>query len=114
MKWDKPHGGNRANVVAIDLSVRKVLWEARPGKSVSFVAETPAGVVVGTDEDFLVLLDSSNGSVIWKTFLAKGEINHFQSDTDEGFFVSSGGERFWLVDHMGKILKQCLDQCLTR
>ncbi len=114
VKWDKPHGGSRANVAAIDLSARKVLWEARPGKSVNFVAETSAGVAVGTDEGFLVLLDSSSGSVIWKTFLAKGEINRLQSDTENGFFVSSGDERFWLVDHNGKVLMQCLGQCAAK
>lgn len=114
VKWDKPHGGNRANVAAFDLSAHKILWEARPGKSVNFVTETAAGALVGTDEGSLVLLNPSDGAVVWKTFLGKGEINRFHSDSDDGFLVSSGDERFWLVDHAGKILMRCADQCQTK
>jgi len=29
VKWDKPHSGNRAIVVALDLAARKTLWEVR-------------------------------------------------------------------------------------
>ena len=48
--WDKPHHGDRGNVTALDLASRKVVWEASAGKSVNFVHETGAGVVVGNDE----------------------------------------------------------------
>jgi len=44
------------------------------------------------------LLNSSDGSVIWKSFLEKGEINRFNGESEEGCLVSSGDERFWLVD----------------
>lgn len=114
VKWDKPHGGSRANVAAIDLAARKVLWQASPGKSVNFVVETRSGVLVGTDEGTVVLLDPSDGKVVWKSFLEKGEITRFHSESDEGFLVSSGDERFWLVDHAGKLLMRCADQCLAK
>jgi hypothetical protein len=70
--------------------------------------------VVGTDEGSLVLLNSSDGKVVWKSFLEKGEINRFHGESDEGFLVSSGDERFWLVDHAGKVLMRCGDQCLAK
>jgi putative pyrroloquinoline-quinone binding quinoprotein len=114
VKWDKPHGGSRANLAALDLSTRKVLWEAHPGKSINFVAETKDGVLVGTDEGSLVLLNASDGKVLWKSFLEKGEINRFHSESEEGFLISSGDERFWLVDHAGKVVMRCGDQCLAK
>ncbi len=114
MKWDKPHGGRRGNVAAIDLSARKVLWQTSPGKSVNFVQETAHGILIGTDEGTVALLDPADGKILWKTFLEKGEINRFHSDSDEGFLVSSGDERFWLVDHDGKVLMRCLDQCISK
>jgi hypothetical protein len=46
--------------------------------------------------------------------LEKGEINHFHGEGDEGFLISSGDERFWVVDHAGKILMRCGDQCLAK
>jgi outer membrane protein assembly factor BamB len=106
VKWDKPHGGSRANVAALDLAARKTLWEVRVGKSANFVVETKDGA--------LVLLNSANGSVLWKSFLEKGEINRFHSESEEGFLLSSGDERFWLVDHAGKVVMRCGDQCLAK
>ena len=91
-----------------------MLWEAHPGKSINFVAETKDGVLVGTDEGSLVLLKASDGKFLWKTFLDKGEINRFHSESEEGFLVSSGDERFWLVDHAGKVVMRCGDQCLPK
>ena len=114
VKWDKPHGGSRANVAAIDLAARRVLWQASPGKSVNFVVETTDGVFVGTDEGTVVMLSAADGKVVWKTFLEKGEITRFHGETPEGFLVSSGDERFWLVDHAGKMVMRCGDACVTR
>ena len=114
VKWDKPHAGSRSNVAALDLASRKVLWQASPGKSVNFVVETKSGVLVGTDEGTVVLLNAADGKVIWKTFIEKGEINRFHGESDEGFLVSSGDERFWLVDQSGKLLMRCGDQCLAK
>ncbi|MEO8431224.1 MAG: PQQ-binding-like beta-propeller repeat protein [Acidobacteriota bacterium] len=111
MKWDKPHAGSRANVAAIDLSAHKVVWQAAPGKSVNFVVETQTGILVGTDEGTLVLLNPADGAVVWKTVVDKAEVTRFYGDTEEGFFVSSGDERFWLVDHGGKVVMRCADQC---
>jgi hypothetical protein len=37
VKWDKPHTGNSGNVTALDLANRRILWEAKPGKSINFV-----------------------------------------------------------------------------
>jgi hypothetical protein len=42
------------------------------------------------------------GRICRKTLLA---------DTDDGFFVSSGDEFFWLVSHEGKLLLRCNDSC---
>lgn len=109
--WDKPHAGSRANVVALDLSARKILWQAHPGKVVNFVVETTDGVLVGTDEGTVVMLRATDGSVIWKTFLEKAEITRFQCESPEGFLVSNGDERFWLVDRAGKLIMRCADQC---
>ena len=114
VKWDKPHGGSRANVAALDLEARKVLWQASPGKSVNFVVETKSGVLVGTDQGTVVMLNPADGKVLWKSFLEKGEINRFHGESDEGFLVSSGDERFWLVDHEGKVVMRCIDQCLSK
>lgn len=114
VKWDKPHGGSRANVAALDLSARKVLWQASPGKSVNFVVETRDGVLVGTDEGTVVLLNAADGAILWKTFLEKGEITRFHGESDEGFLVSSGDERFWLVDHAGKLAMRCTDLCFAK
>ena len=114
VKWDKPHAGNRGSVAALDLAGLKVLWQATPGKSVNFVVETRAGVLVGTDEGTLVLLNATDGKVLWKTVIDKAEITRFHGETEEGFLVSSGDERFWLVDSAGKVLMRCADQCLPR
>jgi outer membrane protein assembly factor BamB len=110
--WDKPHHGDRGNVTALDLASRKVVWEASAGKSVNFVHETGAGVVVGNDEGEVVLLDKNNGKVIWRCRLERSaEIKTLIADTDDGFFVSSGDEFFWLVSHEGKLLLRCNDSC---
>ena len=111
VKWDKPHKGSRANVVALDLGARKILWQAAPGKAVNFVIETTTGVLVGTDEGTVVMLNPADGSVLWKTFPEKAEVTRYQGETPEGFLVSSGDERFWLVDHAGKLIMRCADQC---
>ena len=110
--WDKPHHGDRGNVTALDLASRKVVWEASAGKSVNFVHETGAGVVVGNDEGEVVLLDKNNGKEIWRCRLEKrAEIKTLIADTDDGFFVSSGDQFYWLVSHEGKLLLRCNDSC---
>ena len=110
--WDKPHHGNRGNVTALDLSTGKVLWEILAGKSVNFVQETGAGVLIGNDEGEVVLLDKTNGKVIWRCRLEnKAEIQTLLAETDEGFFVASGDSQFWLVGRDGKLLLQCSDAC---
>jgi len=112
--WDKPHHGNRGNVTALDLSTGKVVWEASPGKSVNFVQETGTGIVVGNDEGEVVLLDKTNGKVVWRCRLErKSEIKSLVTETDEGFFVSSGDSFFWLVSREGKLLLRCNDSCAT-
>jgi outer membrane protein assembly factor BamB len=112
VKWDKPHkNGSRANVVALDLGGRKILWQAAPGKVVNFVVETKTGILVGTDEGTVVMLNPADGSVLWKTFLEKAEVTGYLGETLEGFLVSSGDERFWLVDHTGRLIMRCADQC---
>lgn len=78
---------------------------------VSRIALTPAFCLTPR----LALLNRANGTVAWKCFLVKkGEINRFHSESDEEFLVSSGDERFWLVDHPGKQLMRCTDQCLQK
>lgn len=115
VKWDKPHAGRRSNVAALDLTARKVLWEAHPGKSVNFVEKTEEGVLVGTDEGTVVMLNPADGKVLWTCLLEKkGEINRFHGESEEGFLVSDGDERFWLVDHQGKVLMSCIDQCVGK
>jgi outer membrane protein assembly factor BamB len=110
--WDKPHHGDRGNVTALDLSSGKVVWEASPAKSVNFVQETGGGVVVGNDEGEVVLLNKDNGKVIWRCRLEKkAEIKSLISNTDEGFFVSSGDSFYWLVSRDGKLLLRCNDTC---
>jgi hypothetical protein len=42
------------------------VWEISAGKSVNFVQETGAGVVIGNDEGEVVLLDMSNGKAVWR------------------------------------------------
>lgn len=81
VKWDKPHKGSRANVVALDLGARKILWQAAPGKVVNFVVETTNGILVGTDEGTVVMLSAADGSVLWKTFLEKAQVTGFQGET---------------------------------
>jgi len=112
--WDKPHHGSRGNVTALDLSTGKVLWEASGGKSVNFVEETAAGILVGNDEGEIVLLDKASGKVIWRCNLEKkAEIKTLVAQTEEGFFVSSGDSYFWLVGRDGKLLLRCDDSCTT-
>jgi len=110
--WDKPHHGNRANVTALDLSTGKVVWESVVGKSVNFVQETSAGVLTGNDGGEVVLLDKTNGKVIWRCRLEnKAEVKTLVAETDEGYFVSSGDSFFWLVSRDGKLLVRCNDAC---
>ena len=110
--WDKPHHGNRGNVTALDLSTRKLVWEVTPAKSVNFVRETSLGVLFGDDEGEVVLLDKTNGKVIWRCRLeTKAEIKTLVADTDEGFFVASGDSFYWLVSREGKLLLRCNDTC---
>jgi outer membrane protein assembly factor BamB len=112
--WDKPHHGNRGNVTALNLSTGKVVWEVSAGKSVNFVQETGAGVVIGNDEGEVALLDKSNGKAVWRCRLEKkAEIKTLVTETDEGFFVSSGDSLFWLVSRDGKLLLRCNDTCTT-
>ena len=112
--WDKPHRGNRGNVTALDLSTGKVVWGSSPGKSVNFVQETGAGILIGNDEGEVVLLDKTNGKVLWRCRLErKAEIKTLVAETDEGFFVSSGDALFWLVGRDGKLLLRCNDSCTT-
>ena len=112
--WDKPHHGDRGNVTALDLGSRKVLWEVSAGKSVNFVHETAAGVVVGNDEGEVVLLDKDNGKVIWRCRLEKkAEIKTLVAETEEGFLVRSGDSFFWLISHDGKLLLRCSDTCIA-
>ncbi len=113
LKWDHPHGGSRGNLAAIDLSARKVLWEARPSKSINFVQETTIGILVGTDDGEVILLRASDGNVIWKTVLEKKrEIKDFHSETVDGFFIGSGDRFYWLVDRSGKVTMHCADECV--
>jgi outer membrane protein assembly factor BamB len=114
LKWDKPHGGSRGNLAAIDLTARKVLWEALPSKSINFVQETTVGILVGSDDGHLFLLRASDGSVIWKTFLEKAEIKDFHAETEDGFLVASGDRLFWLVDKAGKLILRCGDRCVPQ
>jgi glucose dehydrogenase len=110
--WDKPHHGDRGNVTALDLANRRIVWEVRAGKSVNFVHETSVGIVVGNDEGEVVLLDKDNGKVIWRCRLEKSaEIKKLIAETDEGFFVSSGDQFYWLVSRDGKLLLRCNDSC---
>jgi H+/Cl- antiporter ClcA len=105
VKWEQPKVGTSADVVAFDLAERKVLWKTRVGKSVNFVVETSVGVLVGDDEGSVVLLNGSDGKVIWSTLLGKDdEINRFHGESEEGFLVSSGDGKFWLVGKEGKVL----------
>jgi outer membrane protein assembly factor BamB len=112
--WDKPHRGNRGNVTALDLSTGKVVWEVLAGKSVNFVQETGAGIVIGNDGGEVVLVDKANGKVIWRCRLeTRAEIKTLVAETDEGFFVSSGDSLFWLVSRDGRLLFRCNDTCTT-
>ena len=112
--WDKPHHGNRGNVTALDLTTGKVVWEVTAGKSVNFVQETGAGIVIGNDQGEVVLLNKADGKVIWRCRLeAKAEIKTLLAETDEGFFVSSGDSFFWLVSREGKLLLRCAEACTT-
>jgi hypothetical protein len=109
--WDKPHHGIGERH-GPDLTSRKVVWEASAGKSVNFVHETGAGVIFGNDEEEVVLLDKNNGKVIWRCRLEKSaEIKTLIADTEDGFFVSSGDQFYWLVSHEGKLLLRCNDSC---
>ena len=112
--WDKPHHGNRGNVTAFDLSSGKVVWEASPAKSVNFVQETAAGILIGDDEGEVVLSEKTDGKVLWRCRLEhKAEIKTLVAETDEGFFVSSGDSLYWLVSRDGKLLLRCNDSCTT-
>jgi outer membrane protein assembly factor BamB len=110
--WDKPHGGNRRNVTALDLSAAKVLWEVNPSHSTNFVQEVVEGVLTGNDEGEVVLLDKANGKVIWRCRLEpKAEIKTIAADTEDGFLVASGDSAFWLVSREGKLVLRCHDAC---
>jgi outer membrane protein assembly factor BamB len=104
VKFDQPKVGTSADVVAFDLTERKVLWKTRVGKSVNFVVETSAGILVGDDEGEVVLLNHTDGKASWKAFLGKDQIDHYHGESEEGFLVSSGDEKFWLVSKQGAIL----------
>ena len=70
------------------------------------------GVLFGDDEGEVVLLDKTNGKVIWRCRLeTKAEIKTLVADTDEGFFVASGDSFYWLVSREGKLLLRCNDTC---
>jgi hypothetical protein len=63
----------------------------------------------------VVLLNRGDGTIAWKCLLdKKGEINRFHGETENGFLISSGDERFWLVGHDGSVLMRCVDQCLMQ
>jgi outer membrane protein assembly factor BamB len=111
--WDKPHHGNRGNVTALDLSTGRLVWEVTPAKSVNFVRETSSGVLFGDDEGEVVLLDKSDGKVIWRCRVEPkaAEIKFLVADTENGFVVASGDSFYWLVSREGKLLLRCNDTC---
>ena len=64
VKWDKPAGtGNQGNVAALDTSSGKVLWERKLAKEANFVAETTSGILVGTDDSVVHLLNKDDGRI---------------------------------------------------
>ncbi len=91
-----------------------MLWEAKPSKSVNFVAETSVGVFAGNDEGSVVLLNKSDRSTVWKLFVEKTEIKSFHGETDDGFLLSNGDQVYWLVDKAGKLVLRCGDQCIPK
>ena len=110
--WDKPHHGDRGNVTALDLASRKVLWEASAGNSVNFVNETADGILVGNDRGEVLLLDKATGKLIWRCSVEKkAEVKRLVAETEEGYFIGSGDEFFWLVSRDGKLLLRCNDVC---
>lgn len=103
IKWNHANGsGNDRNVAAIDLESGKVLWEKKLKKEVNFVLSSEPGVLVGSDDGILYLLNPSNGSLIWSVNLGL-EVNEFHRDAGDAFLVSHDKQVFWLVGRDGKI-----------
>ena len=103
VKWDKPAGtGNQGNVAALDTSSGKVLWERKLAKEANFVTETTAGILVGTDDSVVHLLNKADGQITWSRAVGKA-VTSFHGESADGFLVSHGDEFYWLVDHSGTL-----------
>ena len=103
IKWNHAKGsGNDRNVAAIDLESGKVLWEKKLKKEVNFVFSSEPGVLVGSDDGILYLLNPSDGSQLWSANLGL-EVSEFHKDAGDAFLVSHDKQVYWLVGRDGKI-----------
>jgi outer membrane protein assembly factor BamB len=103
IKWNHANGrGDEKTVAAIDLDSGKVLWEKKLKKEVNFVLATEAGVLVGSDDGVLYLLNGVDGAAIWSANLGI-EVNEFHKDTGDAFLVSHDKQVYWLVQRDGKL-----------
>jgi outer membrane protein assembly factor BamB len=103
IKWNHSNGrGDERNVAAIDLESGKVVWEKKLKKEVNFVLPLEPGVLVGSDDGFLYLLNGADGTTIWSAKLGL-EVNEFHKDTGDAFLVSHDKQVYWLVQRDGNV-----------
>jgi outer membrane protein assembly factor BamB len=103
IKWNHANGrGDERTVAAIDLDSGKVVWEKKLKKEVNFVLSMEPGVLVGSDDGFLYLLNASDGSQTWSAKLGL-EVNEFHGETKDAYLVSHDKQVYWLVRRDGTI-----------
>jgi outer membrane protein assembly factor BamB len=69
---------------------------------VNFVLPLEPGVLVGSDDGFLYLLNGADGTTIWSAKLGL-EVNEFHKDTGDAFLVSHDKQVYWLVQRDGNV-----------
>ena len=100
-------------VLGLDSATGNMKWDFRRPK-INFAELVPEGVLVGSDDGALVMLDRETGHMKWQALFGQLPINGFQGSFESGYLVSSDPTRsnsrtgvdhhVWLVSRDGKVV----------
>jgi outer membrane protein assembly factor BamB len=93
-------------VYCLDLASGKHVWEKQLPSVVNFAKQVSTGVLVGSDDGAVFLLDLANGEVLWtyRTGNIGDCINQFQRETETGYLISDGDQTHWLLGKDGQLV----------
>ncbi len=102
-------GDNVGSLTLKELSSGRLLWKTRVGGYVSFVEETPKGVLVSSFDNFLYLFSKNNGKLVWKKRV-NGRITEKPVLVDDYVITSSVGDNVTNIIELksGKSINQII------